>query len=75
MKLDLDIVIPGHGSVRGKAGLQAHRDKVDAIRRRVSVLIHQKQSNDEISKLLVSEFDYKPINLRGLDGMLAELKN
>jgi glyoxylase-like metal-dependent hydrolase (beta-lactamase superfamily II) len=75
LKLDPDIVIPGHGSVRGKAGLQAHRDKIEAIRIRVSGLIREKKSKDEISKLLVSEFDYKPINLRGLDGMLAELKN
>lgn len=75
LKLDLDIVIPGHGSLMDKAGLQTHRDKVEAIRGRVSGLIHEKKSKDEISKLLVSEFDYKPINLRGLDGMLAELKN
>lgn len=75
LQLDLDIVIPGHGNVMNKAGLQAHRDKVEAIRSRVSGLVHAKTSKDEISKLLVSEFDYKPINLRGLDGMLAELKN
>src|SRR5207302_3039622 len=35
LKLDIDIVIPGHGAVTNKAGLEAHRNKIEAIRTRV----------------------------------------
>jgi glyoxylase-like metal-dependent hydrolase (beta-lactamase superfamily II) len=75
LKLDVDIVIPGHGAVTNRAGLVAHRNKVEAIRARVSGLIQKNKSRDDISKALLSEFDFKPINMRSLDGMLAELKN
>jgi len=40
LKLDLDTVIPGHGSVMNKAGLLAHRNKIEAIRAGVSGMIH-----------------------------------
>jgi cyclase len=75
LKLDIDIVIPGHGAVTTKDGLVAHRNKVAAILSRAEDLVRANRSKDEISKLLVAEFDYKPINLRSLDGMIAELKN
>jgi cyclase len=75
LKLDIDIVIPGHGAVTSKEGLMAHRNKVAAILSRAQDLVRENRSKDEISKLLVAEFDYKPINLRSLDGMIAELKN
>jgi cyclase len=75
LKLDIETVIPGHGAVTTKDGLMAHRNKVAAILTRVSGLVRENQSKDEIGKVLVAEFDYKPINLRSLDGMIAELKN
>jgi len=33
------------------------------------------ESKDEIGQLLISKFDFKPINMGNLDGMIAELKN
>ncbi|MEI9815054.1 MAG: MBL fold metallo-hydrolase [Acidobacteriota bacterium] len=74
LKLEVDTVIPGHGAVTNKAGLQAHREKVAAILKRATQLVGAKTSKDEMTRLLVAEFDYKPINLRGLDGMMAELQ-
>jgi glyoxylase-like metal-dependent hydrolase (beta-lactamase superfamily II) len=75
LKLDIDIVIPGHGAVTNRAGLEAHRNKIGAIRARVSGMLHEGKSKDDIGKVLLSQFDFKPINMRPLDGMLAELKN
>jgi cyclase len=75
LKLDIDIVIPGHGAVTNRAGLVAHRNKIESIRTRVSSMIHENKSKDDIGKVLLSEFDFKPINMRPVDGMLAELKN
>ena len=36
MKLDFDTVIPGHGPVTNKAGLQTYRDNVEKMRDRVT---------------------------------------
>lgn len=74
LKLDFDTVIPGHGAVTDKAGLVAHRDKVAAIRDRVSAMIRAGKSKDEIGQVLLHQFEFKPINMAGLDGMIAELK-
>lgn len=74
LKLDIDIVVPGHGAVGKKADLAAHRQKVNTIRGRVAKLLKDGISKEDLTKTLVAEFDYKPINLRGLDGMMAELK-
>jgi cyclase len=73
LKLDFDTVIPGHGAVTTKAGLLAHRNKVAAIRDRVTGMLHDGESKDTISQVLLQQFDWKPINMRGVDGMMAEL--
>jgi cyclase len=75
LKLDPEIVIPGHGAVTDKAGLQAHRNKVAAVLARATTLVHENKSLDEIGKAMVAEFAFKPINLRPLDGLIAELKS
>jgi cyclase len=74
LKLDIDHVVPGHGTPGGKQDLQRHRDKVDRIRTRVRALMANKTSKEELTRILIAEFDYKPINLRALDGMMEELR-
>jgi glyoxylase-like metal-dependent hydrolase (beta-lactamase superfamily II) len=74
LKLDIDHVVPGHGTPGLKSDLAAHRAKVDRIRTRVRKLLSEKKSKDELTKALIDEFDYKPINLRALDQMMAELR-
>jgi cyclase len=73
LQLDFDTVIPGHGAVTTKAGLLAHRNKVAAIVDRVSAMIRDGKSKDEVSQVLLHEFEWKPINMAGLDGVMAEL--
>lgn len=73
LKLDFDTVIPGHGAVTTKAGLLAHRAKIAAIRDRMSAMVHDGESKEKISQVLLQQFDWKPINMRGADGMMAEL--
>lgn len=75
LKLDVDIVIPGHGSPTDKAGLTAHRNKIASVLKVATKMVHENRPKDEISKAMVTEFDFKPINLRPLDGLIAELKN
>ena len=73
LKLDIDHVVPGHGTPGVKADLLAHRNKVAKIRSRVRELLGQKKSKEQLTDVLIAEFDYKPINLRALDGLMAEL--
>jgi cyclase len=75
LQLDLDTVIPGHGAVTDKAGLIAHRTRIAAVLKKATSLVHEKKPTDEIGKAMIAAFDFKPINLRALDNMVAELKN
>ena len=74
LKLDFDTVIPGYGAVTTKDGLIAHRNKIAAIKERVTTMVHKGKSKDKISQMLLQQFDWKLINMRGVDGMMAELK-
>ena len=77
MKLDFDTVIPGHGKVTDKAGLRAYRDNVEKLRVRVSGLIKEGKSQDEIGKVLTAEYKWQPDSLNmkwSLPGFMTELK-
>ena len=77
LKMDIDTVIPGHGPVAKKADLLAYRNNVDKLKTRVTGLVRQGSSKEEIAKVMNSEFGWGPGSLqmtRGFDGMLAELK-
>ena len=75
--LDFDTVIPGHGAVTTKANLLNYRNDVEKERNRVSGLIRQGQSADEIGKVLIAEYKWVDKDLHfqwSLPGMMAELK-
>jgi cyclase len=77
LKLDFDTVIPGHGDVTDKAGLKTYRDNVEKLRNRVSGLVHGGKSQDEISKVMDTEYKWAPGSLQqqwSVPGMIAELK-
>jgi cyclase len=77
LKMDFDTVIPGHGPIAKKADLLAYRNNVEKLKTRVTGLIRQGSSKDDIAKVMTTEFGWAPGGLpmtRGFDGMLAELK-
>jgi cyclase len=76
LKLDFDTVIPGHGAVTNKTGLQAYRDNIEKLRIRVSGLIREEKSEVEIRKVLNDEFGWTPssLNIQRLPGLLMELR-
>jgi cyclase len=77
LKLDFDTVIPGHGDVTNKAGLVTYRDNVEKLRNRVSSLVHEGKSQDEIAKVMETEYKWAPGSLQqqwSVPGMIAELK-
>ncbi len=78
MKLDFDTVIPGHGNVTNKAGLLTYRNNVEKLRNRVSGLIHEGKSQDDIAKVMTAEFGWAANSIPmqwSLPGMMQELKN
>jgi cyclase len=77
MKLDFETVIPGHGAVTNKAGLLTYRNNVEKLRTRVSGLIHEGKSQDEVGNVLTAEYKWQPNSLNmqwSLPGMMTELK-
>jgi cyclase len=77
LKLDFDTVIPGHGAVTNKAGLMTYRNNVEKLRTRVTGLIHEGKSQDEIAKVMTDEYKWAPGSLQqqwSVPGMITELK-
>jgi glyoxylase-like metal-dependent hydrolase (beta-lactamase superfamily II) len=77
MNLDFETVIPGHGAVTDKAGLRTYRNNVEKLRTRVSGLIHEGKSQDDVAKVLTAEYKWQPGSLPmqwSLPGMMTELK-
>ena len=75
--LDFDTVIPGHGPVTNKAGLQTYRDNVAKERMRVTQLIRDGKSQDDVAKVMMAEYHWAPNSLQmqwSLAGMMTELK-
>lgn len=75
--LDFDTVIPGHGRVTDKAGLQTYRDNVVKERNRVTSLIREGKSQEDVGKAMMAEFGWTPNSLQmqwSLPGMMTELK-
>jgi cyclase len=75
--LDFDTVIPGHGPVTNKAGLQTYRDNVVKEKQRVTQLIHEGKGQDDVAKVMMAEYHWAPNSLQmqwSLTGMMQELR-
>ena len=77
-ELDFDVAIPGHGPISNKAGMHAYRDSVEKLRERVTGLIRKGQSQEEIAKVMTSEYGWAPGSRNMVEwtfpGMMKELK-
>jgi cyclase len=77
MKWDFETVIPGHGPVTNKAGLQTYRNNVEKLRTRATGLVRAGKSQEEIGKVMEAEFGWAPKSLQAqwsLPGIMTELK-
>jgi cyclase len=72
LKWDFDTVIPGHGPVSTRADLVKYRDGMLKLRDRVSGMIRDGKSKDEVGKTLTADFGWT--SMRSLDGLMAEFK-
>jgi len=76
MKLDFDTVIPGHGPITNKAGLLTYRNNIEKLRTRAAGLIREGKSQEEIGKVMMSEFGWAPNGMQmqvSVPGMMKEL--
>ena len=73
---DFETVIPGHGKVAKKADLVKFRNSGESMRNRISPMVRDGKSRDEISKVLTSEFGFPSTanGARSVDGLMTELK-
>ena len=72
-----DTVIPGHGDLTNKAGLQAFRDKVLTIRQEVSDMVKGGKSQAEVAKFMETKYQWDPKSTAqrwSVPGFMAELK-
>jgi cyclase len=76
LKLDFDIAIPGHGPVSDRAGILKFRNEFQAMRERISGMVHSGASKDEISKVLTTDYHWAVggLAVQQVDAMIAELK-
>ena len=76
LKIDFDTVIPGHGPLSNRAGVVKWRADFEAMRNRIGGLVRQGKGKEEVSKALVSEFNWPPAGLAiaQVDAFIAEMK-
>jgi cyclase len=78
--LDIDRVIPGHGTVTDRAGLQTYRDNVVKLRGEMATLIRQGKSQEEVRAFLATQYPGSYTNPNSLNnqwslpGFMTELK-
>jgi cyclase len=74
-KMDFDLLVGGHGPVLTKQEFLKHRDKVAGIRERLRELNRQGKTQEEITQVLIKEFNYGAGFEAGQIGpMMLELK-
>jgi glyoxylase-like metal-dependent hydrolase (beta-lactamase superfamily II) len=76
LKLDFDLVIPGHGPPVIRQDVVKVRDRVVAIRERFRALNREKKSPEEIRQTLLNEFHWgnEPAPTMSIPGMMQELR-
>ncbi len=78
--LEFDKVIPGHGTVTNRAGLQTYRDNVIKMRTEIANLIRQGKSQEEVRAFLATLYPANYGNASSLNnqwslpGFMTELK-
>ena len=75
LKLDFDLLIPGHGPVVTKREVTNIRERMYSIRERFRALVREKKTQEEITATLVKEFNWGTGPAAGnIPGMMQELR-
>ncbi len=74
---DFDTVIPGHGPVTTRQGLETYRDNVVKLIARAQAFVRQGKSQAELARFMETEYRWAPTSLPqqwSVPGMMTELK-
>jgi len=74
---DFDTVIPGHGPVTTRQGLETYRDNVVKLIARAQAFVRQGKSQAELARFMQTEYRWAPTSLPqqwSVPGMMTELK-
>ncbi len=74
LRLSFDTVIPGHGVVTDRAGLEDFRDSTWRLQETVRQMIRAGRSAADVEAVLRSEFGFQDLHISRLPGMLVELQ-
>jgi hypothetical protein len=86
LKLDFDIVIPGHGPVSTKADLVKFKSDLETMRGRLISLIKQGSTKAQLAKILEDDYGWRStgcppspptggcLQYQQLDALISELK-
>ena len=77
MTLDFDTVIPGHGPVSNREGVENWRADLASMRGRVRDMVRQGQSKDEISEVLTGTYKWPKggLAIAQVDAFIEEMKS
>jgi cyclase len=76
LQWDFNVVIPGHGAPLAKrADLISFRASLIAVRDRISTMIREGKSKEDMTKVLISEFGWSPTGggIGAIDDIISEL--
>ena len=76
LTLDFDTVIPGHGPLATRAEVVKFRADFAAMRDRVSDLVRQGKSKDDVPRLLIDDYGWPDggLAIQQVDSLITELK-
>ena len=76
LKLDFDVVIPGHGPVSDRAGILKFKANFETMRNRIQAMVRGGKSKDEVAMTLVNEFHWAlgGLAVQQVDAFIAEMK-
>jgi cyclase len=77
LKWDFDVVVPGHGPVGKRADVVKWRAEIEKLRTRLTEMVHQGKSKDEVTRMLIDEFGWDPkgrATTNSVESMMAEVK-
>jgi glyoxylase-like metal-dependent hydrolase (beta-lactamase superfamily II) len=77
LKLDFNVVIPGHGPLATRAEVMKWRAEIETVRDRIRTMVREGKTKAEVTKMLVDDFHWDPngiIVARSIDSLMSELK-
>ena len=77
LKLDFNVVSPGHGPLATRAEVMKWRAEIETVRDRIRTMVRQGKTKAEVTKMLIDDFHWDPngiIVARSIDSLMSELK-